>query len=138
MRARTGLTTRTGGAGVLAGRSTIRDRDYLIPLQLAAEHDLIFSTMLGEPFDRWRVNYFLNQALRKAGLPHVRVRDLRHTVATLLLEEGEHPRVVQEMLGHSTVALRLGTYSHVTPTMQQQAARKMDALFGGAATHDRP
>jgi integrase len=50
-------------------------------------------------------------------------------VATLHLEQGEHPRVVQERLGHSNIALTLGTYSHVTPTMHRDAADRMDALF---------
>ena len=42
---------------------------------------------------------------------------------------GEHPKVVQEMLGHSTITLTLDTYSHVVPSMQEEAARKMQVLF---------
>jgi len=62
-------------------------------------------------------------------LPHLRLHDLRHTAATLLLEQGVHPSVVREMLGHSTILLTLGTYSHVNPTIHHDAAAKMNRLF---------
>ncbi len=67
--------------------------------------------------------------LKRAALPPVRFHDLRHTAATLMLVQGVHPKVVQEMLGHSSISLTLDTYSHVIPTMQRDAANKMDALF---------
>ena len=59
----------------------------------------------------------------------IRVHELRHTAATLLLSQGEHPKVVQERLGHSTIAVTMDVYSHVTPTMQRNAADRLDALF---------
>jgi len=55
--------------------------------------------------------------------------DLRHTAATLLLGQGIHPKIVSEMLGHSTIAITLDLYSHVTPTMQRDAARAMNDLL---------
>ncbi len=66
---------------------------------------------------------------QKASLSRIRVHDLRHTAASQLLAEGIHPRVVQEMLGHSTISLTLGTYSHVLPTLHKDAADRVDALF---------
>lgn len=55
--------------------------------------------------------------------------DLRHTCATLLLTQGTHPKYVQELLGHATIAITLDTYSHVLPGMGDQTARAMqDAL----------
>jgi len=67
--------------------------------------------------------------LRKANLPHMRFHDLRHTCAALLLGKGTHPKFVQELLGHATVAITLDTYSHVMPGMGDQIARAMqDAL----------
>jgi integrase len=63
------------------------------------------------------------------GMPHVRFHDLRHTHATQLLLAGVHPRIAQERLGHSTVALTLDLYSHVTGVMQEDAAAKIDATF---------
>ena len=68
--------------------------------------------------------------LERAGLPHIRFHDLRHTVATLLLAQGTHPKIVAEMLGHSQIAVTLNLYSHVAPTMQRQAADAMDAILG--------
>ncbi len=71
----------------------------------------------------------LNELLEKAGLPHIRFHDLRHTAATLLMSQGVHPKVVQEFLGHSTITMTMDIYSHVLPTMQQDAISKMnDAL----------
>jgi integrase len=68
--------------------------------------------------------------LRGAGLPDVRFHDLRHTCATLLLTKGVHPKIVSEMLGHSSIAITLDTYSHVIPGMQEVAASAMeDALI---------
>ncbi len=60
----------------------------------------------------------------------VRFHDARHTAATLLLSSGVHPKVVSEMLGHSTVAITLDVYSHVTPAMHRQAALAMDQVLG--------
>jgi integrase len=69
-------------------------------------------------------------ALKRARLPIVRFHDLRHTAATLLLQADEHPKVVSEMLGHSTITLTLDTYSHVIPAMHERAAATMDAILG--------
>ena len=55
--------------------------------------------------------------LKKAGLPEIRFHDLRHSAATLLLSEGVHSKVVQEMLGHSTISMTMDVYSHVLPSM---------------------
>lgn len=71
--------------------------------------------------------------LKEAKLPEIRFHDLRHTAATLLLAEGVHPKVVQERLGHSQISLTLDTYSHVLPSMQQEAAAKLDRLFATLA-----
>jgi integrase len=64
--------------------------------------------------------------LREAELPHMRFHDLRHTCATLLLSKGVHPKVVQELLGHSSIEITLDTYSHVLPSMGGAAADAMD------------
>jgi integrase len=67
--------------------------------------------------------------IRKAGLPDIRLHDLRHTAATLMLKQGVHPKIVQERLGHADIVLTLNTYSHVLPTMQNEAAAKLDELL---------
>jgi integrase len=67
--------------------------------------------------------------LKRAGLPHVRFHDLRHTCATLLLSRNVHPKYVQELLGHASVAITLDTYSHAVPGMGDLTATAMeDAL----------
>ncbi len=71
----------------------------------------------------------LHKALTRAGLPIIRVHDLRHTAATYLFSINTHPKVVQELLGHSSIALTLDTYSHVMPGLHKEVAGRMDALF---------
>lgn len=71
----------------------------------------------------------LKNVLRKASLPEIRFHDLRHTCATLLLSKGIHPKIVQEILGHSTISITLDTYSHVLPNMQEGAVRAMEGIF---------
>jgi integrase len=71
--------------------------------------------------------------LGAAGLPSIRLHDLRHTHATLALQAGVHVKVVSERLGHATVAMTLDTYSHVIPAMQEDAAEKVAALVLGSA-----
>jgi integrase len=66
-------------------------------------------------------------------LPSIRVHDLRHTCATLLLARGVHPNIVQELLGHSQISLTLDTYSHVLPAMQEEAARTIETILGAAS-----
>ena len=66
--------------------------------------------------------------LASAGLPRIRLHDLRHSCATLLLARGVGPRVVMETLGHSQVSLTLNTCSHVLPVLQRDAADKINAI----------
>jgi len=63
--------------------------------------------------------------------PPIPFYSARHSAATLLLGRGVHPKIVSEMLGHSTVAITLGVYSHVTTAMNREAAKVMDAMFSG-------
>ena len=93
--------------------------------------DLVFASETGQPLnERNLVNRHFKPILRAAGLPEtLRLYDLRHTCATLLLAAGENPKVVSERLGHASVTLTLDTYSHVLPDMQQAAADKLEALL---------
>ena len=90
------------------------------------ESGLVFTSTVGDGMEAGVVNDNLNRLLAKAELPRIRVHDLRHTVATILLEGGAHPKLVQDLLGHSTVTLTLDTYSHVTPAMHQEVIRRLD------------
>jgi integrase len=91
---------------------------------------LLFATSTGGPINPSNLRKrSLTPLLEKANLPRVRYFDLRHTCATLLLAQGTHPKFVQELLGHATIAITLDTYSHVMPSMGEQTARAMqDAL----------
>lgn len=93
------------------------------------EHGLVFPNTIGKPMDPGTVSDDLRAALKAAGLPRIRTHDLRHTAATYLLSQGVHPKVVQELLGHSTVTLTLNTYSHVLPSLHKEVASHMDRLF---------
>ena len=94
------------------------------------ETGLVFTTTVGTPLDPRNVTRQFQKLLAQAGLPHQRFHDLRHACASLLLAQGVHPRVVMETLGHSQISLTMDTYSHVMPSLQREAADKMDAIFG--------
>jgi integrase len=92
-------------------------------------HDqgLVFTTDTGAPINpsNLRQRSFA-PLLKRAGLPHMRFHDLRHTCATLLLSRGVHPKFVQELLGHATIAITLDTYSQVMPSMGDATAKAME------------
>lgn len=95
------------------------------------EHDLVFTTGVGTPMSRADlVTRSFKPLLRHAGLPEIRFHDLRHTCATLLLSRGVHAKLVQELLGHATIAVTLDTYSHVLPGMDDALANTMDEALG--------
>jgi integrase len=92
--------------------------------------DLIFTNEVGRHIEATNlVRRSFRPLLERAELPAVRFHDLRHTAATLLLGQGVHAKIVSEMLGHSNIAITMDLYSHVTPTMQADAASKMEELF---------
>ena len=76
-----------------------------------------------------RITVNFRKFVKSHGFKHVTFHDLRHTHATHLLEQNIHPKIVSERLGHSTIALTMNTYSHVMPTMQEEAANKVDDML---------
>jgi len=104
-------------------------RERLVAGSLYQDGDLVFCTATGTPLEASTIGKMLHRHLRAAGLPQLRVHDLRHTAATYLLSLGTHPNIVQNMLGHSTITLTLNTYSHVTPALHVEATRHMERLF---------
>ncbi|MBK8465315.1 MAG: site-specific integrase [Chloracidobacterium sp.] len=117
-------------------------------IDIFADSDLVFPTEIGTPMrygnlDRRHFKQIIrraNEAIKKDnlenntnnhGIPVIRLYDLRHTMATLLLLKGVNPKVVSERLGHSTISLTLDTYSHVLPTMQEAATDHMEKLMFG-------
>jgi len=97
------------------------------------DEDLVFPNATGGPMERQNVQRrSFKPLLKKAELPDIRFHDLRHSAATLLLSLGVHPKVVQERLGHATIAITMDIYSEVMPELQSEAADKLDGLFGTA------
>jgi integrase len=93
-------------------------------------HDLVFCSETGTPLSIPNLTYrYFRPILKQACLPRIRLYDLRHSCAMLLLIAEENPKVVSERLGHSTIVLTLDTYSHVLPNMQQNATAKLEKLL---------
>jgi integrase len=90
----------------------------------------------GQPLDPGHYSHVFVRLARRAGLPGVRLHDLRHGFATALLAAGIHPKVASEALGHASVGFTLDAYSHVLPGMQEQAARAIEAALRAAITGD--
>ena len=99
------------------------------------ENDLVFCTPGGTPLDRTEVSRRFSKLQEQAGVAHHRLYDCRHTAASFLLAQGVAPRVVMEVLGHSSFALTMDTYTHVLPTLMRDAAEAMDrALINAQRT----
>ena len=111
-----------------------KQQEYQKELQRKAgnkwqDHDLVFSNDYGEYVSPKYLWSKFKALLKEAKLPNIRFHDLRHSAATLLLTMGVHLKVVQELLGHSQISMTLDIYSHVLPSMQQEAMSKLDGIF---------
>ena len=140
------LVEETKGRPVLGELKTARSRRLVVLPEIAiaslrshksrlgiAQHPtaLVFTGARGGPLRKTNLlRRWYHPLVEKAGLRRFRFHDLRHTHATLLLSQGVHPKVVQERLGHSSVMMTLDTYSHVTPSLQAEAAVRLDAALG--------
>jgi integrase len=93
------------------------------------DNDLVFCTIESKPLRPNTISRAWRNLAVKAGVRVIRLHDARHTHASLMLKQGIHPKVVQERLGHSTIAITLDTYSHVTPGLQEAAAKRFDEAF---------
>jgi integrase len=152
---RRGLQRRRGGGYDFVEPKTVASRRMVMLSQLAVEalhrhrarqraeqesadrwcdSGLVFCRADGDPMDGSRVLIRLHRALAIAGLPTIRVHDLRHTDATILLTAGIHPKVVQEMLGHSTIGATLDIYSHVAPALHSAAAAHFDSVLAAPSS----
>jgi len=93
------------------------------------DEDFVFSWPDGRPLDPDVVTQAFHRIAGQAGLKNIRLHDLRHTHATLMLKAGVHPKVVSERLGHANIGITLDTYSHVLPGLQEAAAERFDRIF---------
>jgi integrase len=91
---------------------------------------LVFATESGTLINPSNLrNRSFKPLLKRANLPDICFHDLRYTCATLLLLQGTHPKLVQELLGHATIAMTLDTYSHILPSMGEQTVKAMEATL---------
>ena len=105
-----------------------------------ADGRLVFATAGGTPIDHRNDAREFKKLCERASIPPYRVHDLRHTAATLLIAQGQHARVVMEVLGHSQIAVTMNVYGHVMDPQMRDAADAVDeALWGGdGETDDDP
>ena len=92
----------------------------------------VFPSSIGGPMSPDSVLHMLHRVLKRAGLPRVRFHDLRHTFATLALQNGVDVKTVSGMLGHYSAGFTLDTYAHVTTSAQRQAAEAMEHVLSGS------
>jgi integrase len=94
------------------------------------DYGLVFTTLVGTPLNRHNVfSRSFKPLPRRPGLPDIPFHALRHSFATLMLSSGEHPKVVQEMMGHSGIRVTLNFCSHVLPDMQREAVDRLGAML---------
>jgi len=94
-----------------------------------ADNDLVFRNEMGGPVNPERFSRHFRQLVEESDVPRIRLHDLRHTNATLSLKAGVHPKVVSERLGHSSIAITLDLYSHVTPGISRDAAATVESMM---------
>jgi integrase len=102
------------------------------------ESDYVFSNFDGTPYHPDTVTRAFTRIIKKAGVPKVRLHDLRHTHATLMLKQGVHPKIVSERLGHASIIITLDTYSHVLPSLQEAAALKFEEMLQEPVKEELP
>jgi integrase len=111
----------------------IRQAEELLKLgvRLDADHHVVVRED-GEPLQPRSLTHAFTKFVRQRGLQRIRLHDLRHSHATHMLQEGVHPKIAQERLGHSSVSVTIDLYSHVLPGMQAEAVSRVDAAMQDA------
>ena len=92
----------------------------------------VFPSPTGGPMSPDSVLHMLQRVLKRAGLPRIRFHDLRHTFATMALQNGVDVKTVSSMLGHYSAGFTLDTYAHVTTSAKREAAKTMGSILSGA------
>ena len=92
----------------------------------------VFPSPTGDPMSPDSVLHMLQRVLKRAGLPRIRFHDLRHTFATMALQNGVDVKTVSSMLGHYSAGFTLDTYAHVTTDAQLKAAQTMGSILSRA------
>lgn len=100
------------------------------------KENLLICSTAGTPQSKQNLTKMWYLLLKKAGVRRIRFHDLRHTCASLLLSIGTHPKVVQELLGHSSIKITLDLYSHMMPNMQSEAVNALSDLLNKESESD--
>lgn len=101
------------------------------------DQGLVLAGRDGTPMNPAATSQAFTRFIRKAGIRRGSFHACRHTHATLLMGANVHPKVVSERLGHATVGITLDTYSHVLPSMQEEAAKKVNELLAPGMSGSR-
>ncbi len=110
-------------------RQAARHQGQAVDPGLWVDERRVFSTPRGTIIDPRNLNRNLDELCARAGVPRIRVHDLRHTCATLLLAEGEPLEVIAERLGHSDTRVTSQVYAHVIEDLRVRSADRLDALL---------
>lgn len=97
--------------------------------EYAMQADLVCCTDKGTPYYHGNLNAKWAKIIQRAGLTRIRIHDARHTHASLLLQQGANPKIVQERLGHANIGITLDTYTHLLPGIQEQAIDEFAKRF---------
>ena len=125
---------------MLKALTGLRNTEPLAPdTGCQAEHDLIFRSGTGSPLRQRNVKREFRRLLEAAGIRPIRLYDLRHTAATLAVAAGVSVKVISDQLGHASISFTLERYSHVLPSIQDEAAARVERMLMGslpeASTH---
>lgn len=104
-------------------------QEGLINAKTKSKDKLVIHSTNGNPVDSSTLRVLFKRICDENKIRKIRFHDLRHTCASLLLQAGVHPKVVQEMLGHSSIKITLDTYSHLLPNMQNDAAKTLEQML---------
>ncbi|MFF5566190.1 tyrosine-type recombinase/integrase [Streptomyces sp. NPDC012623] len=151
--------TRSQGLTVLNTKTLASERRIALPTECINSHKIhrerqqeerqaagtgwtdnrfVFNTPKGRPLDPTNLSRRFSRLLHKAGLRTIRFHDLRHSTATLLLEQGVDLVVIKELLGHAHIGVTAGVYAHVRLRLQRQAIETLGSVLGPTDTPDAP
>jgi integrase len=126
------VTLDKGTAGALREHRKRQAAERLLMGAGWTDNDLVFCHPDGTVLHPERFSRGFLETVARIGLPRIRLHDLRHGWATLALEAGIHPKVVQERLGHANISITLDTYSHVIAGLDKEAAEQVAALVSSS------
>ncbi len=98
------------------------------------KYDLVFPSKTGSPINPDNLDRDFDRWVTKAKVPRIRIHDLRHTNATVAIDEGTNVKALSERLGHANIGITLGTYVHTLPEQHVEASRKIGAAFFGTGS----